>query len=75
MWFILLVTCCTLISNVISAPTPQDFELPHFDLDSLGQGNLQPQGFSHLQRDSRQALDSSVARYFFEADDNAYKYT
>lgn len=78
MWFILLVTYCTLITNVISAPTPQDFELPNqFDVESIGQGNLRPQGFASPQRDSRQANDNgiSVTRYLFEFNELAYKYT
>lgn len=75
MWFILLVACCSLITNAISAPTPQDVELPHFDEESVGQGNLKPQGFTPLQRDTRQAFGDSVVRYFFEFNENSYKYT
>lgn len=64
-----------MISNTIAAPTPQELELPHFDEQSVGQGNLTPQGFTPVQRDTRQARDSSVVRYFYEQNEDSYKYT
>lgn len=79
MWFILLVTCCALFTEIAAFPKPQDYDfLPPFDVDSVGQGNLVPQGFSTPQRESRQAQDDNgvaVTRYSFEFNDLAYKYT
>lgn len=78
MWFILLVTCCALFTEIVALPTPQDYNFLPFDVDSLGQGNLPPQGFSTPQRETRQVVDDngvSVTRYFFDFNELGYKYT
>ena len=84
MLFIIFVICCTLISQINCAPTPQQegelLQPPVFDIESLAQRFGLPQGFSapNPNRDSRQTFSDNefgVVRYFVEVNDLSYRFT